>query len=62
MQLEFERSSQTQMAPIAVAAVENLACLSNEMELRGLKRLKRDRDADGVDVVSQDQIKPRFSL
>ena len=50
------------MAPIAVAAVENLACLSNEMELRGLKLLKRDRDADGVDVVSQDQIKPRFSL
>ena len=56
IQLEVERSSQTQTAHIAVAAAEDLACLSNEMPRR-LKRLKRDRDADGVDVFSQIQIK-----
>jgi len=34
----------TQTSPIAVAAAENLACLSNEMEeSRRLKRVKRDR-------------------
>ena len=43
----------TQTAPIAVDAAENLACLSNGMEPQRLKRVKRDRDADGVDVASQ---------